>query len=76
MKRKAATTIDEAARMGFAQGVAYAAAELSRAFDAPSYAMELLCAAGLTDAKALRAADVDEYDARECRSVIRREKRP
>jgi hypothetical protein len=59
----------------FLQGVAYSAAEMARAFDQPGYAIHLLGTAGLTSAKALRAAQVDEYDAKVCRRVLKDERR-
>jgi hypothetical protein len=59
---------------GFICGVAYAAAEMSRAFDNPTFAIHILDAAGI-DAAELKRAGVDPYDARECRKVIKSEHR-
>lgn len=57
----------------FLQGVAYSAAVLTTAFDQPGMAAELLHAAGLSSPAKLRAADIDEHDAKSCRKVIREE---
>jgi len=47
--------------VSFVQGIAYACAELIRAFDEPTYATEIIKGAGLTIAD-LKRAGTDEYD--------------
>ena len=60
---------------GFLQGVAYACAELKRNHDQGMMAYEIMSAAGLTTPDKLKAAKVDEYDAKTCRQIIKEERR-
>jgi hypothetical protein len=60
----------------FLQGVALACAELVRNHDQSMMAYEILAPCGLGTIEKLKAADVDEYDAKVLRKVIRSERRP
>lgn len=60
----------EVENRGFVRGVALICAYLIRDADQPTYAEEVLHAAGIT-AKVLREAAVDPYDAKPCRKALR-----
>lgn len=59
---------------GFTLGIVYAAAELITAFDQPTYAMHLLDAAGINEAK-LRALKADPHDVAPCRKLLHEEEK-